>query len=866
MSQRTCPACLNELSEWLERPANSLEASHLDECELCQSRLKELVELQRDSLSTELPMLRDDAFDGELSDAMAADPLKSIQRFLAPSEDPGYLGRLGRYEVVGIVGVGGMSVVLKGFERALNRYVAIKMLNPALSLNSIARKRFAREARAVASVLHPNVIPVHHVNEEAEVPYLVMPYLGGATLRERIQEQGWLPIEACLRISLQVAKALEAAHAQGIIHRDIKPANVLIDENTERVVVTDFGLALAVEQAQLTTTGTVAGTPEFMSPEQVEGKTIDPRSDLFSLGCLMQMLATGVSPFRREMAIATLRALIEDPAPACHKVNPDVPSWYSKLVQRLLVKDPAKRLGSAAEVVELIEKGLAHLKHPESNPIPQSLLRRRRFGLWTVGTLACLFALFCVWQVQQDWTQPEMKKASDPLAFMVNAFPEEEESSVARKLQAWKEMANDSRFETEFADALRSKFEEHLSFENPEKRQRAIHQWAIQLYPYAVGGVNKHKSIFLWELSHPGNALLSKSNSYDMRVVHAFACARRGFTEDAIGEVNLLISELEKLPAETKVEFFGKRRTHKEVLHEVFGHRAIIRSINVSTNGATEEQEPLSNGEQEPSDEDGGPDTLNFKDLKDFSAKPFPFELGPQRKRPFKLDAPMRPGLLYNEKNLAVFEIDKNQVASLATRDMESLDLGMKVWARINEIFPTGYRKEIVQFNIQSGRRWAGFFMGSGKNDVNRKGYQLSIAKYAAKEEPDLDQANRAISKRRGTLDWTLVHEMGHYICLRSYAIELFSQKFDGSDMPQPPRRKKPDDYPADGSPKLDGNFVTSYAERAGGDEEVVESFTTYMTIKELPAPDSLAARKVLFFESMPGFPELRAHIQSLGQ
>jgi hypothetical protein len=155
-------------------------------------------------------------------------------------------------------------------------------------------------------------------------------------------------------------------------------------------------------------------------------------------------------------------------------------------------------------------------------------------------------------------------------------------------------------------------------------------------------------------------------------------------------------------------------------------------------------------------------------------------------------------------------------------------------------------------------------FDGDGKNDVHRKGYRLSIADNTLRGEPLLEQSSRPVTARRGTLDWIVVHEMGHSICLKYDLIEKFSQSFDGDDVPQPKRHQSPSDYAEDGGPKLDGNFVTSYAERTPGDEETVETFTTYLMVKQLPDNASLVAKKILFFDKVPAMRQLREHIQSL--
>ncbi|MFK7760388.1 MAG: hypothetical protein AB8C13_10645 [Phycisphaerales bacterium] len=213
----------------------------------------------------------------------------------------------------------------------------------------------------------------------------------------------------------------------------------------------------------------------------------------------------------------------------------------------------------------------------------------------------------------------------------------------------------------------------------------------------------------------------------------------------------------------------------------------------------------------------------------------------------------------------AVFEVQGDRLVSRHTPEQSAEMLGQACWARIVELFPAVMRDEIVQFNLIPGRRWAGQFSGDGKNDLGRTGFSFSVARYVIEEQDDYDRPTRPLTARRKTLDWTLVHEMGHYICLRSNAIELFSQAFDGDMMPQPKRREEPDDYSEDGSPALDGNFVTSYAERNPGDEEVVETFTTYLLVDRLPENDSLVAQKIRFFETQPGFPELRTFVQSIG-
>jgi hypothetical protein len=299
--------------------------------------------------------------------------LFGLKNYLAPTDDPRMLGRIGAYEVPGIIGAGGFGVVLKGFDPALNRYVAIKVLSPSLAANGAARRRFAREAQAAAAVVHDNVMAIHAVAEAQGLPYLVMPYVRGASLQQRLTAAGPLAIEEILRIAMQVASGLAAAHAQGLVHRDIKPANILLEDGVERVKITDFGLARAVDDASLTGSGSIAGTPQYMSPEQASGEAIDHRSDLFSLGSVIYAMSTGRPPFRAETSYGVLRRICETKPRAIGDVNAAIPAWLSRVVARLHEKDPARRFASAAEVAALLERCLAHVQQPASVALPAEL-------------------------------------------------------------------------------------------------------------------------------------------------------------------------------------------------------------------------------------------------------------------------------------------------------------------------------------------------------------------------------------------------------------------------------------------------------------------------------------------------------------
>lgn len=321
-----------------------------------------------------------------------------LKHLLAPTDDPRMLGRVGPYEIAGMIGSGGMSIVLKGFDAALNRYVAIKLLAPRLAASATARRRFAREAQAAATVIHDNVMAIHAVAESQGLPYFVMPYARGASLEKRIQQQGPLGTEEILRVGLQVAAGLAAAHAQGLVHRDIKPANILLEDGTERVKITDFGLARAADDASLTRSGVIAGTPQYMSPEQARGAAIDHRTDLFSLGSVLYAMATGRAPFRADTPYGVLRRICETQPRHVSEINPAVPGWLVQVIARLHEKEPSRRFGSAAEVAELLGQCLAHVRQPSLIPLPAALAdlakarRLRAIAAVSIGAAGLLLA------------------------------------------------------------------------------------------------------------------------------------------------------------------------------------------------------------------------------------------------------------------------------------------------------------------------------------------------------------------------------------------------------------------------------------------------------------------------------------------
>jgi serine/threonine protein kinase/WD40 repeat protein len=291
--------------------------------------------------------------------------------FLNPPDEPGSLGRLGHYDIQAVVGRGGMGIVLRAFDRKLHRIVAIKVMAPSLATSPTARKRFVREAQAAAAVSHDHVITVHAVEEALGLPYLVMQYVDGVSLEERLKRGGPPELQEILRIGMQTASGLAAAHAQGLIHRDVKPANILLENGVERVKITDFGLARAAADASLTHFGAVAGTPQYMAPEQAHGDAVDHRADLFSFGSVLYAMCTGQPPFCASGTMAVLKLLCEETPASIRETNPEIPDWLVTIVEKLHAKDPQDRYQSADEVADLLSRYLAYVQHPSSALFPE---------------------------------------------------------------------------------------------------------------------------------------------------------------------------------------------------------------------------------------------------------------------------------------------------------------------------------------------------------------------------------------------------------------------------------------------------------------------------------------------------------------
>jgi len=391
---------------------------HLETCVHCRQRLERAAGSEdvwrstRELLRIEIPRTIsgmtpvDSTIDQSSTDSdwLLTCTTAAVLSILGPTDDPEFVGRIGAYEISGVVGRGSAGIVLRAFDRSLHRNVAIKILDPSIAGVNAARQRFAREARAMAGISHENVVPIYEVNEHAGLPFFVMEYVPGGSLDRRLNSEGAFDVASVVRIGLQIAQALSIAHVQGLVHRDIKPGNILMDRGTDRVRVADFGLVRVSNDVSCTRSGFIAGTPQYMSPEQVKGEACDGRSDLFSLGSLMYTLCTGQSPFKAETVYGVMQRIVHDAPPSVRLLNPQVPEWLEEFISRLMSKQRSDRFPRATDVVSILQVELAYLQNPATSravyrrsfvkDIRDSLRTvRRRWKLFTGLVLTTVIAI-----------------------------------------------------------------------------------------------------------------------------------------------------------------------------------------------------------------------------------------------------------------------------------------------------------------------------------------------------------------------------------------------------------------------------------------------------------------------------------------
>lgn len=394
-----CPdsALLHVIRKGSTSPEQELEiAQHLEQCAQCRA-VVEMLSLDDDSDSgTELSIgeseplpipLHVEAKLAELhqevaekdDDLAAADSLDAehsehtkigtgdgfVVELCQPSSHPDSIGRIGDYDLFERIGRGGMGVVYRGRDSRLGRDVALKLLKPKFAADGLFVERFLREAQAAAGINHRNVITVHAIEFVGGIPVIVMEYVNGESLRARIRRLGPLPLSDVARLGSQIADGLAAAHDQKVTHRDVKPANILLMDETDEVRITDFGLAQAEGASRLTRSGTLLGTPRYMSPEQARGEKTSPASDLFCLGSVIYTMCVGRPPFsgknQGEIVTAVAHAKVEE----IEQIDPTLPAWLTAVIRKLHAKKPEDRFEDGRQVSSI-------LKHPNlatENPV-----------------------------------------------------------------------------------------------------------------------------------------------------------------------------------------------------------------------------------------------------------------------------------------------------------------------------------------------------------------------------------------------------------------------------------------------------------------------------------------------------------------
>ena len=275
----------------------------------------------------------------------------------------------GRYKILDVIGGGGMSNVYLAHDMILDRDVAIKILHYNFSNEQEMHRRFQREALSATSLTHPNIVSIYDVGEDGDMHYLVMEYVKGQTLKQYIQKYAPLAPTKCVDIMKQLTSAIAHAHQNQIIHRDIKPQNILMDESGN-VKITDFGIAMALEDTSFTRTNSVLGTVHYLSPEQARGGTATKKSDIYSLGIVLYELLTGELPFSGESAVAIALKHLQSETPSVKAIVPSIPQSLENVVLKATAKDPVHRYSSVEEMKEDLETVLSDARSHEAKFSP----------------------------------------------------------------------------------------------------------------------------------------------------------------------------------------------------------------------------------------------------------------------------------------------------------------------------------------------------------------------------------------------------------------------------------------------------------------------------------------------------------------
>src|SRR6267154_1182840 len=330
-----------------------------------------------------------------------------------------------RYEILALLGQGGMGAVYKARDAELDRLVALKIIRPELTTNPEILKRFKQELILARQVTHRNVIRIFDLGQADGFKFITMEYLEGQDLRVVLREKGKLTPEAAARVILQICRALEAAHGEGVIHRDLKPQNIMLDANG-RAYVMDFGIARSAYLPGMTQTGALVGTPEYMSPEQAKGEKLGERSDLFSLGVILYELVIGQSPYYSDTPLATLWKRLQEKAKPLCEIDPTIPKAFSDIVEKALEIEPENRFASANEFAQHLESWLGISPSMIGSITDQVLVplpaQKPNWKYTAIGALALLLAFAGLGLPKKFFPGSAKKVAHQPVSVLVADF------------------------------------------------------------------------------------------------------------------------------------------------------------------------------------------------------------------------------------------------------------------------------------------------------------------------------------------------------------------------------------------------------------------------------------------------------------
>ncbi len=418
------------------RPEHTEFLQHLDVCSTCQENLASIsgdsswigdLKLAPDKSAAADNTVRP-SHETELANVMNRMSDKTVTAFTTSESGSASLSfqglpytdkivagkRIGSYEILSLLGVGGMSVVFAARDHVLDRKVAIKFLSSDLENSRTARQRFLREAKSAAAVEHDFIVPIYSADEIDGFPFLVMSHIMGQSLQQRIDASETLSTDAISRIGIQIAKGLGAFHARDLVHRDLKPSNILLQKSDGRVRITDFGLAKCIDDNQLTKTGTVLGTPHYMSPEQALGKRVDYRSDIYGLGAVLYAATTGKAPYNAATALQILHQLREQKPRSILDLKPDVPLWLVQIIEKLMARNPEERYQNSEEIVNALSAAQPLL--PENRPDPQQAPPSgNRFSIAAIcAAVTLLAASYLAWYLMASPSTKLAKGQSTP--------------------------------------------------------------------------------------------------------------------------------------------------------------------------------------------------------------------------------------------------------------------------------------------------------------------------------------------------------------------------------------------------------------------------------------------------------------------